>query len=292
MKRITKIFVNLIAILMLMVSCLGLVACEDIKTLVITVEVYDMEEKVMEERTLTVSLYRHLAPDTVDSIVKLVNDGYYNSTEDGEMFFYTMGTHKQIMLGNFLYKDGEVEFNQAMPNIHGEFEANGVVGSDLSNKEGAIGLWRTWSTSGSYNVNDGLANSGSATWFMPTESLTKYDGYFCVFAKFNFESGSENNAVWQDIKAMFNSGITYYDKYEVYYTGEYDETKENCGLTANVIEYDNFDEDNIQNLFKAEGNNENAPEMYNHYTIKVPITNKETGGAKQLGAKIVKMEIA
>ena len=292
MKRFTKIIVNILAIVMLMLSCFGLVACEDIRRIAITVEVYDMEEEVLEERTLTVDLYRHLAPETVDTIVKYINDGYYNSTENGNMFFYQIGTTKQVMLGNFLYKDNQVVLNNPMPTINGEFQANGVVGSNLTNKEGAIGLWRTWSSSGSYSSNDGFANTGSATWYMPMESLaSKYDGYFCIFGKFSFESGTENCEVWEDIKAMFSNGINYYNKYEVYYTGEYDASAENYGLTANIIEYDNFNEENIPNLFKAEGKNIDAPDMFNHYTIKVPVFNKNNGGVETLGAKIVSMKV-
>ncbi|MBR5192241.1 MAG: peptidylprolyl isomerase [Clostridia bacterium] len=293
MKRFSKIIVNILAIVMLMLSCFSLVACEDIRRIAITVEVYDMETETMEERTLTIDLYRHLAPDTVDSIVALVNEGYYDSSaEKGELFFYTMGSYKQIMLGNFLYKDEGIEVNGNPPTINGEFNANGVIGSNLTHTEGAIGLWRTWSAEGSYSENDGYANTGSATWFMPTSDLSSsYDGYFCIFGRFNFESGSENNEIWQDIKAMFNNGITYYEKYEVFYTGEYNPEVENCGLTANVIEYDNFKEENISGLFKAEGKFASAPQMYNHYTINVPVINKENGGTKQVGARIVKMEV-
>ena len=36
MKRFTKIIVNILAIVMLMLSCFGLVACEDIRRIAIT----------------------------------------------------------------------------------------------------------------------------------------------------------------------------------------------------------------------------------------------------------------
>ena len=76
MKRFSKILVNILAAIMVVVSCSFLVACEDIKVLEVKVNVYNTTDKVMEEKTLTVDLYRHLAPTTVDTIAKYAEEGY------------------------------------------------------------------------------------------------------------------------------------------------------------------------------------------------------------------------
>ena len=78
MKRFKKIFINLLAVLMIGVACFGLMACEDIRTIEVTVSVYNADDSTMVEKVIKVDMYRHLAPNTVDKITEYVNEGYYN----------------------------------------------------------------------------------------------------------------------------------------------------------------------------------------------------------------------
>ncbi len=285
MKRFKKMFVNVVAVLLLAVMCLGLAACEDIRKIKVTVSVYDSETSAMVEKVLYVDMYRHLAPDTVDAVTACVNEGYYN-----DAMFYVNGTHSsQIMMGEYKYVNGEVVRNSVKPAIQGEFEKGGTVGSNLVSEEGSIGLWRSWvKNNNSYSVSDDARDSGSSVWYMPTSSISSYNGWFCVFAKVDLDN-EDNSETWNLIKAMFSGDDTSYVEYTVYYTGEYDANKsfdENHGLTFHCVESEDFSLGDGE-YFDAENNQYTC---YNKYTLKVPVY-KANNVIKGVGAKIVSMEI-
>ena len=53
--------------------------------------------------------------------------------------------------------------------LAGEFSANGLNGSNLVNKKGYIGLWRSFTVdAGAYTKSDAGMDSGTAVWYMPT----------------------------------------------------------------------------------------------------------------------------
>ncbi len=231
MKRIFKVLVNVMAVLMLSVFALGLFGCQDIKKLQVTVEV---DEK---EYTLSVDLYRHLAPNTVDAIVGYVNEGYYN----GKVFYKFESTNnKQIMMGDLYFDESGAIQKAKKAEIKGEFTNNGVKGSDLISAKGYIGLWRTWYDYGednSFKKSDDARDSGSATWYMPTETteLSNYNGNFCVFAKFDVNDDANKNA-YNALADIFASSDNY-TTYVIYYTGEYDADKKDSdyGLEYHCI---------------------------------------------------------
>ena len=292
MKRFKKILVNALAMLLLVVGCFSLSACkEDIVKIKLNVSVYNYAEEdgvvIGEENvTLTVDLYRHIAKNTVDKMVEYINDGYYNNT-----VFYSLSSYaNQIMLGDLVVKgtSNTPEFNAIKSQISGEFEKGGVSGSNLVAKKGSIGLWRTWyAYDNSYNFSNDTMHSGRATWFLPTNTasstLSSYNDWFCIFAQFDLSG--DNAEAMELIQAALEENTT---EYEVYYTGEYDATKpnENFGLEGHIVEADDFDEDEIENLFEAK---DNQQVLYNHYTIKVP-TVASTGAisAKITSVKVVK----
>ncbi len=275
MKRLTKIFVNFIAVLLMCTACFGMMGCaEDITTLKVNVQVYNYTENETEEVTLKVDLYGHLAPKTVNKIIETVKSGYYNNA-----IFYKMGSNTQIMLGDIIEDDGEVSVSKyAITPTDGEFEKNGVKGSNLLNQKGAIGLWRSWYESDSYSTSDDAMNSGKATWYLPTTSMTSYDNWFCVFAMLDLEDEETANGLDLIINAFDEDG---YEEYVLYYTGEYDESKpyQNHGLTAHCEKSELFDE---TDYFKAEGN---QLVCYNKQTIKVPTYEGE------ISAKVVSISI-
>ena len=78
------------------------------------------------------------------------------------------------------------------------------------------------------------------------------------------------------LTTAFSSSENYVE-YVIYYTGEYG------NLTFHCVPADEFVEDDIDDLFKAEG----AQLMsYNHYTVRVPMHENEVA-AKVVSAKIV-----
>lgn len=266
MKRFVKILVNALAVVMLGVCCLSFTACEDIKKMEVTTKIYSTSEKKTLTRTLSVDLYRHLAPQTVDAVTSAVEKGYYNNA-----FFYTrMDYNAQIMIGDFKYVNGEIVQNDVqMPMVKGEFDRNGVVGSNLTSNRGSIGLWRSWYASGDYKTTN-ACDTGSANWYIPTANITGYNGYFAVFGKFDIEN--ETNAdILSDIN-LLESDTECYEEYTVYFTGEYQETGKNNGLTFHCVKSEDFKASEVTDLFTAEGE---QLVCYNAYVIKVPMVKGE-----------------
>lgn len=269
MKKLTKILINAIALLMLFVTTIGMSACADIKTLEVTVQVYDYEAKAFfddEDVTFDIDLYRHLAPNTVDAVLAHVNNGYYDDT-----FFYTDEAtgYNVIFVGDLKFDaDGNVVQNlidgKLPSQIYGEFEANGVKGSDLLNEKGSIGLYRSYYKNDlSYDASSTARDSGRATWFMPQVSSKAYDGYYCVFGKYDVEDENASTAFDCVFSILQTSGS--YTSYVIYYTGEYDASKpdENFGLEFHCIPEATFNElsdEEKEDVFYAEG------EQFVHYS--------------------------
>ena len=283
MKSIRKIFINLMAMLLVVVSCFGLTACkQDVREMTITVGVYNYDEGVdaYEEVTLTVDLYGYIAENTVNQIQAYVNEGYYNDTVFYKTTVSAFSSH--IMLGDFKANGDDIEMNAVKPEIDGEFDRAGVVGSNLTVKKGSIGLFRSWykGNDEGYSVTNNSMNSGRATWFIPTSDSSAMNDWFCVFAQFDLEDEDNANAIDLITKA-FEAETT---EYIVYYTGEYDASKadENYGLTQHIVLKEEFEEADVDDIFEAEGK---QLVCYNQQTIKVPTKD----GA--ISAKIVKAEV-
>ena len=292
MKRFKKLMVNVVALLLIVTSCFGLSACkEDIRTLELSISVYNYETKEMETATLTVDLYGHLAPNTVNQIEKYAKNGYYNDT-----VFYNITTDgssysNQVMLGDLKQNaDGDIVFNDIMPEIKGEFERGGTTGSNLTVKKGSIGLWRSWyDYDGSYNVSSTAMNSGRATWFIPTPSstnaLASYNQWFCVFAQFDL-SGDNLETLNLITDAIDENTVDYI----ICYTGEYDVEKkdEGYGLTAHCVLAEDFDQNAFESengeIFEAEGE---QLVCYNMSTVSIP-TLEEDGA---ITAKITSVKV-
>ena len=279
MQRIKKLFIILMAVVMACICSVTLFGCakEDIKEMEVKISVYNYDDETTETYTMSIDLYRHLTPNTVDAIVKYVNAGYYNNT-----VFYKMADYsRQIMVGDLLFTADEMEnagfsLNAEKPAIEGEFKYGGTTGSNLTAKKGSIGLWRSWyAHDNGYSDNRNGTDSGRATWFIPTESISSYNDYFCIFAQYDTSDDDNKDAIAAITEALSDSD--YYVEYEIYYTGEYD------NLTFHCVEKEDFVEDDIEDLFKAEG----AELMcYNHYTVRVPM-NGGNVAAKIVSAKIV-----
>ena len=269
MKKLVKIAANFIALAVTVAATLGLSACEDIKTLELSLSLYDnsaSEFYAVDDVKFTVDLYRHLAPKTVDKVLEHINNDFYN----GAIFYEENG---MIMLGDYKFEGGELKQNlieNKLPSeIYGEFKAGGTTGSNLLVEKGSVGLWRSYyATDNSYKTSDNARNSGRATWFIPTSANTSYDDYFCVFAKYDTEDAANAKAI-SAISAIFNNA-DYYTQYVVYFTGTYDSAKadENYGLSFHALTKADFDAlEEEPEVFEAKGQ---QLVSFNKKTIKVP----------------------
>ncbi|MBO4251870.1 MAG: peptidylprolyl isomerase [Clostridia bacterium] len=255
MKKLFRTAINVIAVMLMAVCALGLTACEDTRTIEITLRLYNNADSTFysdSESTLTVELCRYLAPKTVDAVIEHIRNGYY----DNAVFYQDKSESSVLFVGDLKFEGGELKqnlINGKLPSeIYGEFESNGTIGSNLSNQKGSVAIWRSY-----YEQDSGLAtssnarNSGRATLTMPTASKSAYDGYICVVGKYDADDET-NKSVVSAISAIFST-TSYFSEYIIYYTGEYDAAKpdENYGLTFHAVKADDFDDET--EVFEAEG---------------------------------------
>ncbi len=299
MKRFFKIISSLALALIMCLGTVGLVGCgADIRTANLTLQIYDYANSEFyseDDVALSVDLYAHLAPKTVEAMEKYINDGYYDNA-----IFYQIDGYKQIMFGD-LKIDGDkleiedngatvnVVLNSIKPKLPGEYEYGGTVGSDLVNKKGSVGLWRGWYDAGTDWMSSSASDTGRATWFMPTESISSYNSYFCVFGQIDFEKESNTKAFSALNSAFEKDNCT---SLIIYYTekdGGYDPTKDDYNLEFHCVTeeyFDSLEDDEVEalNIFEAEGR---QLETFNKYEIKVP-NNSANGlsGAKIKSAKM------
>ena len=283
MKKLFKIAVNFMAVALMTVATFGLAACEDIKKLELSLNLYNYTDNAFyaeNDVKFSVDLYRHLAPKTVDAVLEHVKNGYYN----GAIFYEQNGI---IMVGDLkIDENGNVVQNliggKLPSEIYGEFESNGTTGSDLVNSKGSIGIWRSYyaNDTDTYKTSSNARDSGRATWYIPTSEKSDYNGYFCIFAQYDTEDAANAKAI-EAITAIF-SNADYYTEYVIYYTGEYNAEKpdENYGLTFHAVKKADFDEDT--EVFEAEGQ---QLVCFNKKTVKIP---NVVGGTVSAEIKSVK----
>lgn len=287
MKRISKLFVNVLAVLMLVFSTFTMTACADVVTLEVTLGVYNFSEARFyseDEVKLTIDMQRHLAPKTVDAITEYATDGYYDDT-----FFYLMeGYTTQIMIGQYKFDGETIVKNDIKPQIDGEFEYGTTKGSNLINDEGYIGLWRSWYAQDDgghkFKSSNGMS-SGRSNLYIPLDVLSDYDGYFCVFGTIDYSITANDTGV-NAVGAILSDNYT---TYVVYYTGEYDQEKpdEDYGLTFHCVtadEYNEFTQEQLDAVFSAEGDQYIE---YNMHRIRVP--NKTPDGKASAVVKSIKI---
>lgn len=286
MKRISKIFVNVIAGIMLALSCFCLVGCEDIITLEVKLSVYNYDDEVWydeDDVTMTIDLYRHLADETVDTILAYVNEGYYDN-----LVFYTMPYegYKAIMIGDYKMNGSTLVQTERKPVIeNGEFEYGMTTGSNLINARGSVGLWRTWfaqdANGNKYRASNGM-DTGRATWFLPTTSVSDYNGYFCVFGQMDMDDEANATALSAIEQALKNEANG--EDYVVYYTGGENYTTDNSvannGLTFNYKTDDDFENayGKTPTVKTLEDNGIFVPEndqyvCYEYHTVRIAMKN-------------------
>lgn len=299
MKRFFKIISSLALALIMCLGTFGLVGCgADIRTANLTLQLYDYANSEFydeDDVAFSVDLYAHLAPKTVEAMEKYINEGYYDNA-----IFYQIEGYKQIMFGDLkingdkleIEENGakvNVELNSIKPKLPGEYEYGGTVGSDLVNKKGSVGLWRGWYDAGTDWMSSSASDTGRATWFMPTESLSSYNSYFCVFGQIDFEKET-NTKAFSAISSIFAKDN--YTTLVIYYTekdGGYDASKDDYNLEFHCVTeeyFDSLEDDEVEalNIFEAEGR---QLETFNKYEIRVA-NNSANGlaGAKIKSAKM------
>lgn len=267
-KIILKVITALIAVCMV----LSMTGCDKVVKLQITMSVYNVDDSVMEEKTLTYSMYENLAKTAVTAVKGLVADGYYNDSVFYKQSSYNgLSVSSQMFFGGLERKNGQITQTAPVAVPNAEFKNNGTEGSNLTNNEGYLGLWRNWDSKIGYKTN-GFGNSYS-TMYMPTSSLaSSYDNYFCVFAKYAADADLE---LIQDIKGLLNNS-----DYTTEYTCFYEADEDGRLVTVNeapvwvIMETEDFNEtEETLNVYAAENDPDqrgtNRDQSYERYTLTV-----------------------
>ncbi len=259
MKRFLRL---LMVAVMVVAFVLPLSACGNkIVTLSLEVSVYNVEDEKVEDKTINFDLYANLAPDAVNAIKGWVNDGYYNGLVLYKQSKYiNQSTSSQLMYGGYKLENGKLIKNAQKVLPDAEFEKNGTVGSDLSNVKGAIGLWRDWSgTSNGYRYS-GFEQTNS-TLYIPTTSLTTYDGYFCLLGKY---STIDDLTVIEEIITLL-ANEDYYTSYTCYYEAEEDgslKLENGNPVWKSMLTEDYSDVKDDLNVYSAKDGEDKSYELY------------------------------
>ena len=208
-----KFVIGVLTIALAALTLFTMTACDKIVKLEITLSLYDAEDEAMEEKTITFDMYENLAESAVNAVRDAVNGGAYD-----DCVFYVQSVRgtsvsSQLMFGG-LKKSGKsyVKVEQAaVPTA--EFEKNGVMGSNLKNLKGYLGLWRSWDSWKSYSTS-GFDRSSAVIYMPTTDSISAYDGNFCVFAKYSAEDDLD---VIESLIALLEDEDNY-TEYTCYYT--------------------------------------------------------------------------
>lgn len=249
MSRLLKKFFNVVISFALVICTICMISCNKITTVSLSIQVFDWsQEKFLSEDDVNfeIELFSQVAPKTVDAITQHIENGYYDNT-----FFYVDKDtdYQALFVGDLKYdEEGNVVQNlidgKLPSQIYGEFEANGVVGNDLSVTKGAVGLYRSYYANDlNFDVSSEARNSGRATLFMPQEtSFSSYMGHFCMFGRYDTTDANVNTALTAIMNILTTTGS--YTAYRIYYTGEYDVSKpdENYGLEFHCVFESEFDE--------------------------------------------------
>jgi len=125
--------------------------------------------------TIRIELYPDMAPNTVKNFIKLINNGHYIGR--------TFDRVEETLIQGGYPKDNETE--EVKLSINGEFSENGYDNT-LKFERGTLGLARAdytqFSSIDSNLIKEGY-NSGYDQFFITTEEVRQFDGYYTAFGK-------------------------------------------------------------------------------------------------------------
>ncbi len=269
-----KVIIGILTFVLAFATLFTMTACDKIVKLEISLSVYNADASTSEEKTITFDMYENLASDAVNAVRDAVNGGAYD-----DCVFYVQSKDRgvtisdQLMFGG-LKKSGNSYVKVEQASVPGaEFLKNGIEGSNLKNVKGYLGLWRGWDSWKGYSTS-GFERS-YATVFMPTvDSISSYDGNFCVFAKYSTE---DDLAVIESVIALLSNADNY-TEYTCYYSANADGTLKLDAQNEpiwNIVLTENFDEaENVYDSAEDDGNADPVDTQYDSYTVKILNANR------------------
>lgn len=173
MKKVISILTTLVLSFALVCSlgaCKEIDNGSEIKRVNFVLDFYD-ENGEINTTTVTAKLYVNFAPKTIEHIMNLISDGYYDGLciSNVTSSYAQFGDYKMDEAGKLQAADADVK------TIDGEFQRAGVTGNRLSVSDGSILLKH-----GGKNYND-----GKATLVVCFSTSAPFDAEeYCVIGKF------------------------------------------------------------------------------------------------------------
>lgn len=195
MKKVISILTTLVLSFALVCS-LG--ACKEIdngsviKRVDFVLDFYDEQGKVNFTATVTAKFYVNFAPETIEHILGLISDGYY----DGLCISNVTSTYAQF--GDYKLDDeGKLQaVDNDVKTVNGEFQRAGVTGNRLSVTDGSILLKH-----GSKSYDDGKATL--VTCFSTSAPFDAEE--YCVIGKF-VSDDADTEADSSSVEALTSLG--------------------------------------------------------------------------------------
>lgn len=148
---------------------------------------------------MEIELYPDYAPNTVSTIIKLAQNGYYN----GKVFFGTDGSSIHGgMIKNESTEENSANAVEDVPTVYdldtsigpgteddyeisieGEFSANGYEENTLRFERGTIGIYRNTELEYLTGLTTESYNSGNSMFFITTEEISSLNGLYTAFGK-------------------------------------------------------------------------------------------------------------
>lgn len=171
-----KLFTKIIAIALALTVIFSFTACDEveggskIQRIQITLQLDDEQVEV------EAKLYVNYAPETVQHVIDLIEDGYYNGLDVTNV----LSTYFQF--GDYKLVNGKLEELNQGAAVKGEFENAGLTGNKLTVSSGAILLKRE---------KDDI-NSGKATLVVALSASAPFQASnYCVFGKILSDDGNK-----------------------------------------------------------------------------------------------------
>lgn len=134
---------------------------------------------------IELSLYEHLAPDTAVEFKKWAKEGVY----DG-MAFYLMDTYaSQVMVGDLKWEGAELKLVQPADLCRGRSSPR-TARRDPISKTSPVRSVCGENSIGNPAISRTASKRPFSTIYMPTTTISAYNGYFCVLGKYSDDEDS------------------------------------------------------------------------------------------------------
>ena len=212
-----KRIISLALAIAMALTVLAAVGCSEVESrsrierMIMTLEFYDAEDKVVDTKEVQIKLYVNFAPETTAAFKKLCASGFY----DGTCIYNVQGNWLEF--GKFSYDaEGNFAETEAYKNastIKGEFSRNGWVGNKLSTQRGALVMKRDYDDD---KIADKKFNTAKGAVIVALGNAATFPAdKYCVFGMVCSDDADRNpSSASEDSSVVNRSGLSSYEVLE------------------------------------------------------------------------------